>query len=222
MKLISQTLLLATIIPSGSMALDSSPGLWKRYYKRIENKVSKMHLSSFLSSDPDICSHNPTENLLLLVLSIQCYYVLGDFVTAGHNSVYGLLAVKDIFYEFSFTANKEHISDCTDLFDNLNADGLVVGGSAVGGNITVNGAVYLPPGSNTKPAPLTNTVEGTYSPQTDQDPHIHKHHHHLKPACFDIIGYHHCHHDLLFCEYENHQGEEMSEGFYGFDHEIQF
>ncbi|KAL9548923.1 hypothetical protein MBANPS3_005452 [Mucor bainieri] len=146
MKLISQALLLAAILPAGLLALDSSPGSWKRHYKRTDNKVSRMHLNSFLDSSPDICSHNPTENLYSQFNAI----IFGDFVTAGHGSAYGPLAVKDMFYAFAFTVNKEHPSDCTELSDDLGGYGLVVGGSVVGSDITVNGAVYLPPGSDTR------------------------------------------------------------------------
>lgn len=75
----------------------------------------------------------------------------------------------------------------------------------------------------TEPPPPANTavLEGTCSPQIDQDSHIHKHHHHLKPACCNIGGYHH-HHELLFCEYDDHQHEEINDGDYEFDHGIQF
>ncbi|KAF1802263.1 hypothetical protein V8B55DRAFT_1572278 [Mucor lusitanicus] len=144
MKLVSQALLLATVVPAGLFALDSSSESWKRYYRRSENKVSRMHLNSFLDSSPDICNHNPTENLYSQFNAI----IFGDFVTAGHDSVSGPLAVKGMFYAFDFTVNKEHSSDCTNLSDDLNGYGLVVGGSVVGSGITVNGAVYLPPGSD--------------------------------------------------------------------------
>ncbi|KAF1806624.1 hypothetical protein FB192DRAFT_1464672 [Mucor lusitanicus] len=75
----------------------------------------------------------------------------GDFITSEAQDILGPLAVAGDFSAHAYTVNTQHGANCTDVVNNFNGYGLIVGtenASVKYSDVHVNGAVFLPDGSD--------------------------------------------------------------------------
>ncbi|GAA5799146.1 hypothetical protein HPULCUR_004556 [Helicostylum pulchrum] len=91
------------------------------------------------------CSNSQASQAFLTFTGI----FFGDFITTDGQDISGPLAVRGNMSASTYTINANHDVDCSDVKNNLNGYGLVVGGNYNGGGNRVRGAIFLPAGTDT-------------------------------------------------------------------------